>query len=119
MKARMNKEETMKYIFINPVVAQMYEKESLDKVLLHNGYQRVEVEKDWHGIVKEKYQKLLQETNLPIIDRRCPKAVESIAPYLDSKKMVVPTIEPILIHCAMELAGREDLKKYREAPYLD
>ena len=103
-------EERMKYIFINPVVAHMYIKESLDQVLLQNGYQRVEVEKDWHQIVKGKYQEVLQEASGTILDRRCPKAVETVMPYFNKEEMVVPSIEPILIHCAMELATREDLK---------
>ena len=103
-------EESMKYIFINPVVAQMYSKESLDQVLLTNGYQRVEVEKDWHKIVKGKYQEILKEVPVTILDKRCPKAIETVMPYFNKEEMRVPAIEPILIHCAMELANREDLK---------
>ncbi|MBP3888088.1 MAG: hypothetical protein J6F30_10690 [Cellulosilyticum sp.] len=104
----------MKYIFINPVVDQMYVREKLDKVLLENGYQRVEVQTDWHKIVKEKYAKALKETNLTILDRRCPKAIETVSPYFDEKEMLEPNIEPILIHCAIELATREDLKQYKK-----
>ncbi|MBQ1275321.1 MAG: hypothetical protein IIY08_08045 [Cellulosilyticum sp.] len=100
----------MKYIFINPVVDQMYIKEELDKALIENGYQRVEVQTDWHKIVKEKYTKALKETNLTILDRRCPKAIEAIHEYFNKEEMLEPSIEPILIHCAIELANREDLK---------
>ena len=46
----------MEYVFINPVVDKMYIKEILDKILLNSGYVRIEVENDWHGIVKEKYK---------------------------------------------------------------
>ena len=49
----------MAYIFINPVVANMYVKEELNELLLSNGYSRVEVETDWHKIVKEKYNETL------------------------------------------------------------
>ena len=110
----MVKEEVMKYIFINPVVDQMYIREALDRVLLDNGYQRVEVQTDWHQIVKEKYAKVLQETGLTILDRRCPKAIETVKPYYNEKEMLEPSIEPILIHCAIELATREDLKEYKK-----
>ena len=41
----------MKYIFINPVVANMYIKEEFDEWLLNNGYVRVEIKNDWLGIV--------------------------------------------------------------------
>lgn len=100
----------MKYIFINPVVDNMYVKEILNDVLLKNGYQRIEVETDWHGIVKEKYNKVLKQTKLTILDRRCPKAIETINKYLNNQEMLEPSIEPILIHCAIELANREELK---------
>lgn len=104
----------MKYIFINPVVDKMYKREGLDSVLLHNGYSRIEVKEDWHSIVKEKYNELLKETNLTVIDKRCPKAIDLITPYLDNEKMLVPSIDPILIHCAVELANREDLKNLKK-----
>ena len=104
----------MKYIFINPVIDNMYKQEELNEVLLQNGYQRVQVENDWHKLVKEKYKQLLNETNLTVMDKRCPKAIETINPYLNNEKMLVPSIEPILIYCAIEIAGREDLKKYKK-----
>ncbi len=100
----------MKYIFINPVVDRMYEKASLDQVLLEKGYQRVEVETDWHALVKEKYNELLKQTNLTVIDKRCPKAIEAIDTYINNEKMVIPSIDPILIHCGIELSNREELK---------
>lgn len=107
-------EETMKYIFINPVVANMYVKEELDNVLIENGYVRVEVETDWHKIVKEKYVNALKQTSLTILDRRCPKIKEVIGSYLNHEQMIEPPIEPILIHCAIEIANREDLKNQKK-----
>jgi len=104
----------MKYIFINPVVDNIYIKEELNKVLLQNGYQTIEVKEDWHKIVKQKYVELLKQTKRTVVDKRCPKAVETAMPHLDNEKALVPSIDPILIHCAIELAGREDLKNHKK-----
>ncbi len=101
----------MEYIFINPVVDKMYIKEILDKVLLDNGYIRVEVMNDWHGIVKEKYKELHKNSNnLTILDRRCPATIEIISEYVNHEEVIIPEIDPILIHCGREIAGIEDLK---------
>lgn len=103
----------MEYIFINPVVDKMYEEEALDKVLLNNGYIRVEVENDWHGIVKEKYKEVINENknnDLTILDRRCQATIDTISQHIKSKEVLIPEIEPILIHCGREIAEREDLK---------
>ena len=100
----------MKYIFINPVVDNMYIKEELDQLLLQNGYTRVGVEHDWHQIVKEKYKETLQSTEKTVIDMRCPLAVSTIKKYLSKQDSLMPEIDPILIHCGIEIANREDLK---------
>ena len=101
----------MEYIFINPVVDKMYIKDVLDKVLLDNGYIRVEVENDWHGIVKEKYKEVYKNSNgLTILDKRCPATIEAISDYVNDEEVIIPEIDPILIHCGREIAGREDLK---------
>ena len=100
----------MKYIFINPVVDNMYIKEELDQLLLRNGYTRVGVEHDWHQIVKEKYKETLQSTEKTVIDMRCPLAVSTIKKYLTKQDSLMPEIDPILIHCGIEIANREDLK---------
>ena len=55
----------MQYIFINPVVDKMYNKEELNEVLVKNNYKRIGVEKDWHGIVKEKYKEVI---NCPVMN---------------------------------------------------
>ena len=104
----------MIYIFINPVVDKMYVEEKLNEALIKKGYQRVEVKIDWHKIVKEKYNDMLKQTKLTILDKRCPKAVETMSPYLNDKEMLSPSIEPILIHCAIELSEREDLKDHKK-----
>lgn len=104
----------MKYIFINPVVDGMYIKEALNEALLKKGYKRVEVEKDWHKLVKEKYDESLKQTNLTVLDKRCPKAVDTAKPHWNKEKILLPSIEPILIYCAVELANREDLKGHKK-----
>ena len=100
----------MAYIFINPVVGNMYKKEELDELLLNNGYSRVEVETDWHKIVKEKYNKTLKSTEKTLLDQRCPLAIDTISKYINDEDTLIPQIDPILIHCGIELANREDLK---------
>ncbi len=100
----------MKYIFINPVVDNMYIKEELDKLLLKNGYSRVEVENDWHKVVKEKYNEALKSTEKVLLDRRCPLAIDTINEYINEQDVFIPKIDPILIHCGIEIANREDLK---------
>ena len=104
----------MRYIFINPVIDKMYMKEQLDKALLQKGYQRIEVKVDWQKLVKEKYNEMLKQTKLTIVDKRCPKAIETMSPYLDNRKLLVPSIDPILIHCGIELASREELKGHEK-----
>ena len=100
----------MAYIFINPVVGNMYKKEELDELLLKNGYSRVEVETDWHKIVKEKYNETLKSTEKTLLDQRCPLDIDTISEYINDEDTLIPQIDPILIHCGIELANREDLK---------
>lgn len=100
----------MAYIFINPVVNNMYKKEELDELLINNGYSRIEVETDWHKIVKEKYNQTLKSTEKTLLDKRCPLAIDTISEYVNDKDTLIPEIDPILIHCGIEIANREDLK---------
>ena len=100
----------MEYIFINPVVANMYVKEELDALLLSNGYTRIEVQNDWHKIVKEKYTEALKLAGKPLLDRRCPLAIDTASKYVNKEDAFIPEIDPILIHCGIEIANREDLK---------
>lgn len=100
----------MAYIFINPVVNNMYKKEELDELLINNGYSRIEVESDWHKIVKEKYNQSLKSTEKTLLDKRCPLAIDTISEYVNDKDTLIPEIDPILIHCGIEIANREDLK---------
>ena len=95
----------MKYIFINPVVHNMYKKEELDELLFNNGYLRVEVKHDWHKIVKEKYQQTISSTQKTVLDKRCPLAIDTIDEYINEDDIFIHNIDPILIHCGIELAN--------------
>ena len=104
----------MTYIFINPVVDSMYIKKELDELLLRNGYTRVAVKEDWHKIVKEKYNKALKLTGKTILDRRCPLAIDTITEYISDNDTFIPEIDPILIHCGIEIANMEDLRGHQK-----
>ncbi len=41
---------------------------------------------------------------------RCPLAVSTIEKYLSKQDSLMPEIDPILIHCGIEIANRKDLK---------
>lgn len=88
----------------------MYHKEELCDVLKKNGYERVDVTVDWHALVREKYKSTLDEATMPVLDRRCPLAISHIEEQIQNKPVLIPPIEPILIHCAIELSKRESLK---------
>ena len=62
------------YIWINPVVEQMYEEYVLDQFLKRHGLERVRCRTDWGRIVKEKYIRLITEGGETVMDARCPMA---------------------------------------------
>lgn len=98
----------MKYIWINPVTESMYGAEELSTFLIHHGYERVNVTGDWLNVVKGKYRTAVEQSEHTVIDMRCPK-IREIAENSLVSEMTLPDIHPILIHCAQELAEREDL----------
>lgn len=100
----------MAYVWINPVVASMYEPEILDKFLQKHGYKQVKTSEDWLHIVKEKYRAAVNEAKVPVMDMRCPKSGEVVDASGVMPEVTLPTIEPILIHCAREISEREDLR---------
>lgn len=100
----------MAYIWINPVAEGMYESKALTEFLQKHGYQQVEATEDWLNIVKEKYRAAVVGASSPVIDMRCPKTKEVLEDLGVSDKVTIPTIEPILIHCAREVSAREELK---------
>ena len=100
----------MTYIWINPVTESMYESKALMEFLQKHGYQQVKVSEDWLNIVKEKYRATVMGASGPVIDIRCPKTKQVLDKMGITSKFTVPTIEPILIHCAREISEREDLQ---------
>ena len=57
----------MDYIFINPVVDKMYIADELNYILSKNNYERINVNNDWHGIVKKKYKEVINGTIIRLI----------------------------------------------------
>ena len=106
----MGKENIMAYIWINPVAESMYEPHALTDFLKKHGYEQIKTTGDWLNVVKEKYRMEVQEADKPVIDMRCPKTKEVLDESGVTSNVTIPEIEPILIHCARELSGREDLQ---------
>lgn len=104
----------MSYIWINPVVDSMYEKEKLDSFLKKHGYQRMEVMENWGKVVKEKYGKVVGQKELPVMDVRCPEVRKMVESMEIGEEVLIPEIEPILIHCGKELGERKDLQKEKK-----
>ena len=100
----------MRYIWINPVTAGMYDTDMLDNFLYLHGYQRVEASAHLPALVKEKYNTVLQTADSTVIDIRCPKVLDLLEGTPLAKTAVVPDIEPILIHCGRELSKRKELQ---------
>ena len=100
----------MAYIWINPVVANMYEPQTLDKFLRKHEYKQVKTSEDWLYIVKQKYHTAVNEAKSPVMDMRCPKSREVVDAVGTTSEVTFPAVEPILIHCAREISEREDLR---------
>ena len=39
-----------------------------------------------------------------------PLAIDTIREYINEEETLIPQIDPILIHCGIEISNREDLK---------
>lgn len=99
----------MAYIWINPVVDSMYDKERLNDFLHRHGYQRMEASVDWMKVVQEKYRSLLEQSEETVLDMRCPKIRTLIEDVGEVENVTMPDIKPILIHCGREVSERDDL----------
>jgi len=114
----------LKYIWINPVAESMYPREALACFLKKHGLIQVRCNKDWGAVVKEKYRAQVGAGPDTVADMRCPVAGRMAADYRrrheeqghgqqsrrgQGTHLVIPDIEPILIHCAREISGRRDL----------
>lgn len=100
----------MAYIWINPVTDSMYEPDVLNEFLRHHGYKRFEASSDWLAIVKEKYRSAVCQTTHTVMDMRCPKIKELLDELGVTTDVIIPEINPILIHCGQEGSEREDLR---------
>lgn len=101
----------MSYVWINPVTASMYEPKSLETFLNVHGYKRLFTSSKWPGVVKEKYKTAVELSKATVMDMRCPKIKELLDEYNlgETDQIEIPDIHPILIHCGIEAAQREDI----------
>lgn len=93
-----------KYIWLNPVVLNLYDKKELNTELNKKGYQIVRCEENHIDIVKQKYSDIIGKNC--VLDVRCPKAIQYVKSHYDTQQVLIPEIHPILIHCALELNKR-------------
>ena len=98
----------MKYIWINPVVMQMYEAEgiNLHKKLEQLGYQPLTGESAIIGHVKKQFVAAVKEGKGIVLDPRCPLAISTIEESCGTDSFYVPDIYPILIQTAYDLYER-------------
>ncbi len=101
---------TMKYIWINPVTASMYDPTDLNAFLAEQDFIRIEASAHWLETVKEKYKQTVRAAEKTVIDMRCPKIIDFIDAYELQNHVHIPDIEPILIHYGREISEREDLR---------
>lgn len=99
----------MKYIWINPVTANMYPPDVLQSLLEKYDYIQIDASPHWLETVKQKYAEILKTADHTVIDMRCPKIIDFIDAYELRDKVTIPSVEPILIHCGRELSERTDL----------
>lgn len=97
----------MTYLWINPVSERMISGAALEGLLRRHQLTRVTCQGDWGEIVLRKYRELLEHADETFADARCPAAVSLVRSL--QPEIRIADIEPILIHCARELAERPDL----------
>ena len=97
----------MTYLWINPVSERMISVEALERMLEKHDLTRVVCRESWGEIVLRKYRELLEHADGTFADARCPAAVSLVHSLQPGIR--IADIEPILIHCARELAERPDL----------
>ncbi len=96
----------MPYILINPVTASMYDMRLLSEFLAGRGFTPVSCRTDWIRLVREKYADAAACAAKPLVDMRCPEAVAFVRGSFPGAPVLYPDIEPILLHCAREIAAR-------------
>ena len=111
-----------KYIWLNPVVLKMYDQQELLTVLGSLDFQIVACEENHIQTVKDKYKKRYEECRYSLCDNRCPKAISYVKTHYDHADLEYAAIQPILIHCAEELADKyknDDAVLYIITPCTD
>ncbi|WP_042347020.1 hypothetical protein [Bacillus massiliigorillae] len=111
-----------KYIWLNPVILQMYNQEELSNHLVNLGFEMITVEENHLQIVKNKYKEQYKDCKRLLCDNRCPKAVSYVRSHYNDPNLEYSAIQPILIHCAEELANRYkdyDVELYIITPCTD
>ena len=88
-------------VFLNPVVLAMYDRAPLIDALAAIGFTSVECAEDPVKAVLHEYDALLSK-GIRCLDMRCPMAVEAAAAF--SHPYASVPIEPVLIHCARDVA---------------
>ena len=100
----------------------MYDQEEVKSHLENLNFEIVTCEENHIQTVKNKYEKQFKGCNSLLCDNRCPKAVSYVKNHYDSASLEYSTIQPILIHCAEELANRykdQDAALYIITPCID
>lgn len=94
------------YVWLNPVVLSLYEKEELYATVAGQGYEIVSCQEDMIEKVRKKYEAFLQQSSRCVMDMRCPAAVAHVREHYPHAQVEFPEIWPILIHCAVEMSKR-------------
>lgn len=94
------------YVWLNPVVLNQYEEEALYPAVNGCGYEIVTCRENHMEQVRQKYLEVMRNSLDCVMDMRCPAAADYVKSHYPEAEVTFPDIEPILIHCARELAGR-------------
>lgn len=95
----------MKYIWINPVVMEMYNKQEIDlkNYLEAIGYETLEGNSKLLDEVRHQFSEAVKEKKGIVLDTRCPLAIEKIKEHQLEMDYYVPEVYPILIQTAFYL----------------
>lgn len=100
----------MSYVWINPVADSMYEPDVLDEFLSTHGYKRFHTSVDWLSIVREKYRLAVSSSEKTVVDMRCPKTKKLLEEMGVTSNVMLPEIDPILIHSGQEASRQKNLQ---------
>lgn len=102
----MNSDLIRHYIWINPVVLEMYGTENVNRRVCQAGYVTAAAKEDHIAQVKAAYRAAVGRSSTCVMDMRCPAAVDYVRKTYGDREICFPGIDPILISCAKELAKR-------------